>query len=379
MEQISEGLEVNVSDQRKGNSGRKPKNINLEQIPTIPLNKRSTIRSLAWQLGCSPTTLHRNFKLNLIKRHTNYVKPALKEKNKKDRMEFCMSMLDETTIETSRPKWKTMHNVVLIDEKWFNMTKKNKTYYLLDGEEEPTRPIHGNCIGKVMFLTAVARPRWDREGNVTFSGKIGIWPFVKEVSAQRRSDNRPRGTIETKSIKVDRKVMREFLIEKVLSAIQAVWPESDAGQTIYIQHDNGKPHILPNDPEFLAAVAKTRLDIRTIQQPANSPDLNVLDLGVFNSLQSLTDCLSPKTLQDLINGVLEEFEGYEVYKLNRIFLTLQTCMIEILNHAGGNGYKIPHVNKERLEGLGQLPPRLPCPQEVYANALHNLGLIERVQ
>uniref|UniRef100_A0A453K8T3 DUF7769 domain-containing protein n=1 Tax=Aegilops tauschii subsp. strangulata TaxID=200361 RepID=A0A453K8T3_AEGTS len=48
MEQISEGLEVNVSDQRKGNSGRKPKNINLEQIPTIPLNKRSTIRSLAW-------------------------------------------------------------------------------------------------------------------------------------------------------------------------------------------------------------------------------------------------------------------------------------------------------------------------------------------
>uniref|UniRef100_A0A453EUU5 Transposase Tc1-like domain-containing protein n=1 Tax=Aegilops tauschii subsp. strangulata TaxID=200361 RepID=A0A453EUU5_AEGTS len=71
--------------------GRKPKNINLEQIPTIPLNKRSTIRSLAWQLGCSPTTLRRNFKLNLIKRHTNYVKPALKEKNKKDRMEFCMS------------------------------------------------------------------------------------------------------------------------------------------------------------------------------------------------------------------------------------------------------------------------------------------------
>ena len=93
-------------------------------------------------------------------------------------------------------------------------------------------------------MTAIARPRWDSEGNVTFSGKIGIWPFVKEVPAQRRSDNRPRGTIETKSIKVDRKVMREFLIEKVLRAIQAVWPESDAGQTIYIQQDNAKPHIL---------------------------------------------------------------------------------------------------------------------------------------
>ena len=136
---------------------------------------------------------------------------------------------------------------------------------------------------------------------------------------------------------------------------------------------------MPDDQEFLAAVAKTGLDIRLVQQHANSPDLNVLDLGFFDSLQSLTDCLSPKTLQDLIAGVLEEFEGYDVYKLNRIFLTLQTCMIEILNHAGGNGYKIPHVNKERLEGIGQLPPRLSCPLEVYANALYNLELMERVQ
>ena len=164
-----------------------------------------------------------------------------------------------------------------------------------------------------------------------------------------------------------------------MPAIQAVWPESDAGQTIYIQQDNAKPHILPDDQEFLAAVAKTRLDIRLVQQPANSPDLNVLDLGFFNSLQSLTDCLSPKTLQDLIAGVWEEFEGYDVYKLNRIFLTLQMCMIEIMNHAGGNGYKIPHVNKERLEGLGQLPPRLTCPKEVYTNALYNLEVMGRVQ
>uniref|UniRef100_A0A453BUX0 Uncharacterized protein n=2 Tax=Aegilops tauschii subsp. strangulata TaxID=200361 RepID=A0A453BUX0_AEGTS len=110
----------------------------------------------------------------------------------------------------------------------------------------------------------------------------------------------------------------------------------------------------------------------------HSPDLNGLDLGFFNSLQSLTDCLSLRTLQDLIKGVLDEFENYEVYKLNRVFLSLQACMVEILNHAGGNGYKIPHANKERLENLGMLPPRLTCPPEVYANALHNLGIMERV-
>jgi len=99
-----------------------------------------------------------------------------------------------------------------------------------------------------MFLTTVARPRYDSQGNETFSGKNGIWPFVKEVPATRRSENRPRGTIETNTIKVDRKVMREFLIEKVLPAMQAVWPENDVEQIIYIQQDNAKPHILPTDP-----------------------------------------------------------------------------------------------------------------------------------
>lgn len=107
MLQIQQGQEVDVADQRKGNSGRKPKDINLEKILTIPLNRRSTIRSLAWQLGCSPTTLHRKFMLNLIRRHTNCVKPALKEKNKMDRMNFCLSIFDEATTTTARPKFKT--------------------------------------------------------------------------------------------------------------------------------------------------------------------------------------------------------------------------------------------------------------------------------
>ena len=160
MKQIQQGLEVDVSSQRKGKCGRKPKDIDLAEIPTIPLNKRQTIRSLSWQLGCSPTTLHRKFLLKLIRRHTNSVKPMLKEKNKKDRLEFCLSMVDETTIESGRPKFKTMSNIVHIDEKWFYMTKKNRNYYLLDEEEEPLRSLQSSkCIGKVMFLTAVARPR----------------------------------------------------------------------------------------------------------------------------------------------------------------------------------------------------------------------------
>jgi hypothetical protein len=32
-----------------------------------------------------------------------------------------------------------------------------------------------------MFLTTVARPRYNAEGECTFDGKIGIWPFLERV------------------------------------------------------------------------------------------------------------------------------------------------------------------------------------------------------
>ena len=41
-----------------------------------------------------------------------------------------------------------------------------------------------------MFLSAMARPRYDAQGNCTFDGKIGVWAFVEWVQAQKRSANR---------------------------------------------------------------------------------------------------------------------------------------------------------------------------------------------
>ena len=35
---------------------------------------------------------------------------------------------------------------------------------------------------KVMFLAAVACPRFDTEGVCTFDGKIGMFPFIERVA-----------------------------------------------------------------------------------------------------------------------------------------------------------------------------------------------------
>jgi len=90
-------------------------------------------------------------------------------------------MIDEQIVHTD-PKFKDMCNIIHIDEKWFKGTKKNKTFYMLPSEDDPIRTVQNkNSIDKVMFLAAIARPRYDEEGNCYFDGKLGIWPFVRQV------------------------------------------------------------------------------------------------------------------------------------------------------------------------------------------------------
>jgi hypothetical protein len=190
----------------------------------------------------------------------------------------------------------------------------------------------------VMFLTAVAKPRYNEKKEVTFDEKIGIWAFVKETAAKYNSKNRVKGTMELKTIIVTRYVMREYLCEMVIPAIAYLWPDNEG--TIYIQQDNARTHVLPNDPVFLAVVKESGRDIKLLQQPPNSPDLNALDLGFFRSIQSLTVRYAPNTLKELIESVEQSFDGYDVDTLLKVFISLQSVMIQIMKVEGDNTYAI---------------------------------------
>lgn len=98
-------------------------------------------------------------------------------------------------------------------------------------------------------------------------------------------------------------------------------------------------------------------------QPSNSPDLNLNDLGFFNALQALYYKSSPRNVRQLIELVQESYEEYPADRINRIWLTLQGVMNEIIKCNGGAHYKLPHMNKDRLERLGLLPETLEvCPE-----------------
>ncbi|XP_059315803.1 uncharacterized protein LOC132066517 [Lycium ferocissimum] len=219
-------------------------------------------------------------------------------------------------------------------------------------------------------MAAVARPRYDEDGIELFSGKIGIFPFVFQGPAKRNCKNRVAGTLETKPIlSVTKDVTRSCLIEKVLPAIRSKWLLAHANAPIFIQQDNVRPHLSVNDLEFNEAAKQDGFDIRLCFQPPNSPNMNVLDLGFFRAIQSLQYQRAPLTIDELIEAVEKSFDEMEVHRLNHVFLTLQSCMVEVMKDKGGNNYKIPHMNKERLERGGNLPIQVCCDVGVVNEAV----------
>ncbi|KAL7598103.1 hypothetical protein Lser_V15G26393 [Lactuca serriola] len=350
--------------------GRKRIQINLNQVSEIPLRRRSNIRSLAKSLNVSKSTMHRQIKEGVLRPHTNAIKPTLTHENKRARLEFCLSKITLSSLFSPLPTFYDMFNVVHIDEKWFYMSKPSKRYYLVPGEDEPLRTCKSKkFITKVMFLAAVARPRFDSSGNEVFSGKIGIYPFTTLEPAKRSSKNRVAGTLETKPIlSVNKEITKSWLIEKVLPDIRAKWPRGHTGP-IFIQQDNAKPHVDVNDSEFLEAASRDGFDIRLCFQPPNSPDLNVLDLGFFRAIQSLQEQEALRTIDELVDAVQTSFERMQSQQFNNVFLTLQTCMKEIMKIQGGNNYHVLHIGKNRLERQGNLPFQIECDQSLIDDAI----------
>ncbi|XP_047258603.1 uncharacterized protein LOC124890828 [Capsicum annuum] len=225
------------------------------------------------------------------------------------------------------------------------MSKKVERYYLLPGEHEPDsyRSFKSkNFNPKVMFMAAVARPRFDENGIELFSGKIGIFSFVVKEPSKRNSKNRTTGTIETKPIQsVTKDITRACLIEKVLPAITAKWPTSDLNNPIFLQQYNARPHIGNNDLEFIEAARQDGFDIRL-------------------AIKSLQYQKAPKNVDELVEAVERSFDEMKAKQLNHVFLTLQSCMIEVMKDSGGNNYKVPQLNKNGLEREENLPLQLHC-------------------
>ena len=343
--------------------------LDLEKVRSIPLHLRTNVRTLACQLGASKSKVHRLIQKGKIKSHSNALKPFLTPSNMEARVNFVLKHIESSTLHTN-PTYIDMFSIVHIDEKWFYMTRISQKYYLLPDEQEPHRRCKSKrFITKIMFMSAVARPRYDADGNCTFDGKIGIFPFTFDEPAARSSKNRARGVIEVKPIEsITKVVIKQCLLEKIIPAIKAKWP-LDCNRPIVIQQDNARPHICNTDLDFIEVAKSDGFNITLANQPANSPDLNINDLGFFRVIQGLQHEKAPTTVCELVGAVLEAYEEVSDSTLNHVWLSLMGCMTEILRKDGNNNYKLPHIGKGKLERLGQLPTVLNAPLDVVQKAL----------
>jgi hypothetical protein len=87
------------------------------------------------------------------------------------------------------------------------------------------------------------------------------------------------------------------------------------------------------------------------------------DLAFFVSTKAQYWKDPAQTLGGMILKMDEIYLNYPGQKLSSGFITLQVVMNQIIEHDGGNDFRLGHVGKERLERLGRLPLRLDVHEE----------------
>ena len=90
-------------------------------------------------------------------------------------------------------------------------------------------------------------------------------------------------------------------------------------------------------------------------QPARSPDTNINDLGFFCALQSSYHGHCPDDESQIIQYVSLAYQEYDQAKINNIWLSLMGVLNSIIEHHGGNDFRLPHLRKAALRREGQLP------------------------
>jgi hypothetical protein len=142
----------------------------------------------------------------------------------------------------------------------------------------------------------------------------------------------------------------------IMEAIRAKMNWVTGPIQIIVQQDGAPVHNgKGNDIFFVEYGSLNEPHIKVITQPANSPDLNVNDLGFYRSLKSHVDAHKAidASLENMVASVHQEFEDYLPSTLTRIWAHLLNCYREIIRSNGDNIYKEPHrgVNNHQRDNI----------------------------
>lgn len=157
--------------------------------------------------GFPTNMLHDAMERGHIERFSSTLCPVPTDENKKGSIQFDLSLVhtmhgSASSLRTQRAS-KYEHEFVHMDDKWLHVTEVSKCFYAAPSEKAPYRSSKSRrYIAKVMFLAAVALPRYEMHKNAPFDSKVRIWLMIEWVPASRFSRIRPVEILEMKPLTV---------------------------------------------------------------------------------------------------------------------------------------------------------------------------------
>jgi len=186
---------------------------------------------------------------------------------------------------------------------------------------------------KIMYFAAVCVPCPEFP-----DGKVLLHACHDISTAKRNSCNRAKGERTTKDKKVDGKYHAHILEEHLFPKLKAAWKTGN----ITVQTDNAKPQV----GEHAVAAFGRWPRINMLRQPARSPDVNILDEGLFHHLQVAVDKQRPgrnsgtyQARQELESAVEEAWKAMPREQITRTAHHLNDVFRAIEHFQGGNMYR----------------------------------------
>ena len=331
---------------------------------------RVTLASLGAQMKekfgeGSATTVWRLFKRYEYRRAKCRVLPLLTPSHREKRLEWAMDLIKKHEQNKDSPAIfsECTQVTVHVDEKWFYEKHFGRMLWIAPGEEAP----HVHCLSKtiprkVMFLGGLSAPVPSKG----FLRSAWLYPIVQEGVTQRKSKNRDGGVSCIKSIEMTKDVFINMMFTKLIPDVLS--STNGFATRIIFQVDNAGGHgggrgSLENStfPKLrklvrsMTPARKTKLwgnldtfpEIDFVAQPAKSPDLNVLDLGGWRSIEAtVTEIDSEgydwvRTVCDHVKFAWEKW-ATDSERITRLFAKLPQIAQCIIDCDGGNDYKMPH-------------------------------------
>ena len=185
-----------------------------------------------------------------------------------------------------------------------------------------------------------------------------MWPIVKSKMAARNSKfhraGDEYGVPDTLTKAKFQQLLKTELIPAIIEKV-GLWADRvvvqmdsagghSASETTALLNDYGRELLVPLPGRH--GTTRT-LKLEFIPQPTRSPDLNVLDLGAWNSLQSVVEeCRyeanpTKKLTHRLIDVVLEAWDSWQsAEKLGKLFNPLERVVTGVIQNDGGNQFDL---------------------------------------